>query len=144
MYTLPIYSLHLVQERTQAYASTHADDARSAAAILAALIGDRDCEHLAVLLVDAGNKVVGSSIVAIGGLSGIGVRCRDVFKAAIVHNAAGIILGHNHPSGDPTPSKEDLAFTKRVKEAAEMLGIPLIDHVITTNTGRSYSIERMP
>ena len=67
------------------------------------------------------------------------MKIDKVFKPAIITNAASIILAHNHPSGDPKPSQEDLTITKRLKEAGELLGIPVLDHIII---GYSYfSIE---
>ena len=60
---------------------------------------------------------------------------REIFKAAILANAAGVVLVHNHPSGDPEPSEEDLSITKRLVEAGELLGIGVLDHVIVASRG---------
>jgi DNA repair protein RadC len=68
--------------------------------------------------------------VSIGSLSSSLAHPREVFKPAILANAAAIILGHNHPSGEPTPSREDVELTKRLKEGAELLGIRLLDHIV--------------
>jgi len=89
-----------------------------------------DREHFLMLALDGKNRVLGFEIVSIGTLTASLVHPREVFKAAILANAAAIIVAHNHPSGDPTPSGEDLAITQRLKQAGELLGIALLDHVI--------------
>lgn len=76
-----------------------------------------------------------------GHLDAAPVHPREVFKAAILANAAGVILGHNHPSGDTTPSVDDLALTRRLVTAGEILGIELIDHVIVSAEGTYCSLK---
>jgi DNA repair protein RadC len=68
--------------------------------------------------------------VAVGGLNSSGVEPREVFKSAVRQSAAAVILVHNHPSGDPTPSREDVALTRRLLQAGELLGIEILDHLI--------------
>lgn len=68
--------------------------------------------------------------VAVGTVNGVSVHPRDVFKVAVRWNAQSVIVVHNHPSGDPSPSREDIQLTRRLQEAAQMMGIPLLDHVI--------------
>ncbi len=89
---------------------------------------DRE-EFLAVML-DGKNRALGFHLVSVGTLTASLVHPREVFKAAILANAAAVILVHNHPSGDPTPSAEDRAITQRLKEAGDLLGIRLLDHVV--------------
>ena len=67
------------------------------------------------------------------------VHPREVFRLAIHNNASSVIVAHNHPSGDPTPSREDIAVTNRIKEAGKILGIDLLDHIVVGS--HSYSIE---
>jgi DNA repair protein RadC len=131
--TVPCFSLSLVKERDLEYPVSKVGDAKDAEAALTAYLSDKDCEHLVVLMLAAGNNLIGLANVAIGGVSGLSCAVRDVFKAAIVARASGLILGHNHPSGDCTPSKEDIAFTKRAIEAGSILGVPVIDHVIVSS-----------
>src|SRR5437899_11123120 len=83
-----------------------------------------------VAMLDQKNKVIGINTVSMGSLTASVVHPREVFKIAILANCASIILGHNHPSSDPTPSKEDRALTARLVEAGKLLGISVIDHVI--------------
>ena len=89
-----------------------------------------DREHFLMLALDGKNRVLGFEIVSIGTLTASLVHPREVYKAAILANAAAIVVAHNHPSGDPTPSAEDRAITQRLKQAGELLGITLLDHVI--------------
>jgi DNA repair protein RadC len=77
--------------------------------------------------------------VSRGSLDATTVHPREVFKAAVLINAAAIIVGHNHPSGDPQPSADDCQLTERLRRAGELLGIPLIDHVVIGHGGRFYS-----
>ncbi len=89
---------------------------------------DREC--VAVALLDSGHRLNAIHAVHIGTASQSLVGIPDVFKAAILANARGIILVHNHPSGNPEPSHDDIKLTTAVKKAGEIIGIPLLDHVI--------------
>ena len=92
-------------------------------------------EHFLVLLLNARHEVAGKDTISIGSLNASIVHPREVFKPAVLASAASIILVHNHPSGDPEPSEEDLAITKRLVEAGELLGIGVLDHVIVAERG---------
>ena len=92
-------------------------------------------EHFLVLLLNARHEVIGKETVSIGSLNASIVHPREVFKPAVVQSAASIILVHNHPSGDPEPSEEDSAITKRLVECGELLGIQVLDHVIVASRG---------
>ena len=87
-------------------------------------------EHLKSLLLDTKNKVLAVRTVSIGDLSSSIVHPREVFKDAVIASAASIIVAHNHPSGDPTPSAEDVTVTKRLMQAGEIMGIDLLDHIV--------------
>ena len=89
-------------------------------------------EHFVSLFLNARNQMIHKEIISIGSLSASIVHPREVFSVAIEHCAANIILGHNHPSGNPEPSKDDIELTKRLKKAGEILGIEIIDHVIVS------------
>ncbi|MEW6724787.1 MAG: DNA repair protein RadC [Bacillota bacterium] len=89
-----------------------------------------DKEHFQVVLLDTKNQVLGVQLVSIGGLASSIVHPREVFKEAIRRSAAAIILSHNHPSGDPTPSQDDIDVTRRLREAGKLLGIEVLDHII--------------
>lgn len=95
-----------------------------------------DREAVFVVNIDNKNKPINYHCVSLGGLSESLFEVSNIFKTAILSNAKAIIIAHNHPSGDPSPSAEDFAATERVKKASEVLGIPLLDHVIVG--GRNY------
>lgn len=87
-------------------------------------------EHFKVIHLGVKNQVLGVDLVSVGTVGSSLVHPREVFKNSIRRNATGVILVHNHPSGDPTPSKEDLFVTKRVAEAGRILGIEVVDHIV--------------
>ena len=94
-----------------------------------------------VLMLDTKNRVIGINTVSVGILDSALVHPREVFKPAILCNASSIILAHNHPSGDPSPSFEDQRVTKRIKEAGDLLGIEVLDHVVVGEQGRFCSLK---
>jgi len=89
-----------------------------------------DREHLRVVLLNTKNQVLRVETVSIGTLNTSAVHPREIFKSAIKHSAAVIILVHNHPSGDPTPSNQDMEVTKRLSEVGSIIGIEVLDHLI--------------
>lgn len=89
-------------------------------------------EEMWVVSLDGRNGLRGSRRVAQGGLHGCSIAARDVLRIAMLDGASSFVLVHNHPSGDPTPSVEDVHLTQRVIEAAMVVGMPLVDHVIVT------------
>lgn len=90
-------------------------------------------EQLRVMLLDTRNRVIRIETVYQGSLNAAIVRIAEVFRAAIKDNAAGIVVAHNHPSGDPTPSREDILTTRKIVEAGMLLRINVLDHVIIGN-----------
>lgn len=98
-----------------------------------------DREHFRALLLNSKNRVIRVETISVGTLNTSMVHPRELFKTAIKHSAAGIILVHNHPSGDPTPSAQDIDITKRLIDAGKLLGIEVLDHVIIGNNSfRSF------
>lgn len=87
-------------------------------------------EHFVVLYLDARNKVLKKETISIGTLTGSLVHPREIFQPAVSLSAAGVILVHNHPSGDTEPSQDDLALTSRLVKAGEIMGIEVLDHLI--------------
>ena len=87
-------------------------------------------EHFKIVMLDTKNQIIATEEVSIGNLNSSIVHPREVYKEAIKRSSASIILVHNHPSGDPTPSKEDINITRRLVECGELLGIRVLDHVI--------------
>lgn len=104
--------------------------ARDAAELLIPEFGSRGVEHFGIVLLDTKHRVLRIRVLSIGTLDSTPVHPRDVFREAARGGAAAIVLFHNHPSGDPVPSTEDVKLTRRVVEAGELMGIPVLDHVI--------------
>ena len=101
-------------------------------------------EHFVVLYLNARNQLVHKETISMGTLNANLVHPREVFEPALKHSAAGIMVAHNHPSGDPKPSEDDLEITKRLAEAGKMMGVELLDHVIiATNSHFGFKEERL-
>ncbi len=92
-------------------------------------------ENFRLVILDTKNQVLGVETVSVGSLNSSIVHPRELFYHAIRHSAAGIILVHNHPSGDPTPSEEDISVTRRLTEAGTIMGIQVLDHLVIGNPG---------
>ena len=119
--------------RAQAGPSVKRPAIRSAADVHQLLSWDMrhlDREHFRVLLLNTRNQVLRVATVSVGGLSSAQVHPREVFKEAIRHGAAAIIVVHNHPSGDPTPSQDDKQITDQLSAAGTLIGIPVLDHIV--------------
>jgi len=95
----------------------------------------KEQEHFVVYCLNSKHHVINRKTISVGSLNATVVHPREVFRAAIENSSASIICVHNHPSGDPTPSPEDISATQRLCEAGEIIGIELIDHVIVGRTG---------
>ncbi len=130
MYQIPAVRVALVQERTVASTLRAVRSPEDAAAVLREVIGDYDRETFAVLLLDTKNRVVAVHIASIGLLESAPVHPREIFKAAILANARAVVLGHNHPSGDPQPSTQDIRITHQLVAAGKLLDIRVLDHII--------------
>ena len=98
--------------------------------LLGAEMGLLEQEHLRVVHLDTKNHVTGVSEIYVGNVNSSMVRPAEVFRPAIRDNSVAIIAVHNHPSGDPTPSPEDVAITRQLRDAGELLGIELLDHIV--------------
>ncbi len=145
MPSLPVYAVRLVREGRIGYdGSRERPTVRvpaDAARILQTLIGDHDREAFAVLLLDNKHRITAGHIAHLGALSECRVTAREVFKAAVLANAAAVILGHNHPSGEPEPSADDQRITAKLQEAGRILGVEVLDHVVIVGDGRFVSLR---
>lgn len=92
-----------------------------------------ECECFVVILLNARRKVKGHQLVSIGTLDSLLVSARETFRCAVVASAASIVLMHNHPSGEPTPSEADIRVTRDLIRAGQLLKIEVVDHVIVGN-----------
>jgi DNA repair protein RadC len=99
----------------------------------------RDREFFVTIYLNTRNYVLRAELTSLGTVNASLVHPREVFTMACLCKAASVILVHNHPSGDPAPSREDLMLTKRLRSAGEILGIDVLDHVIVSPTGEHYS-----
>ncbi|MQA93063.1 MAG: DNA repair protein RadC, partial [Gemmatimonas sp.] len=117
MYRIPIYQVRLVRDGSQPAARRKVKSAATAAQVLQEYLEGADREQFVVLMLDAQNQLIGIHTVTVGTLDASLVHPREIFKPAILANAASILLAHNHPSGDPTPSAEDRSVTRQIAAA---------------------------
>jgi DNA repair protein RadC len=116
---------------------------REAATIFQSLLGPETVEVFGVLCLTSRQHLLCYHELARGTLDAVAVNPRDVFKVALLSNAAGVIVGHNHPSGDPLPSPHDEALTTRLSAAGELIGVDVVDHVIVGDDTRYWSFREM-
>jgi DNA repair protein RadC len=113
----------------------------AAARYLIPLFGAHDVEQFGVMLLDTKHRLLRVRIIASGSLNSTAVHPREVFREAVVAQAYAVLLFHNHPSGDPEPSPDDWLLTRRLEESGEVLGIPIVDHIIVADT-RYFSFRQ--
>lgn len=111
------------------------------ASYLALRYAVRDQEVMGALYVDTRHRLLAERELYRGTVNRIAVEPRAILKEGLLHGACGVVLFHTHPSGDPSPSAEDLAFTRRMAEAGEVVGIRLVDHLILGAVGRWVSLR---
>jgi len=114
--------------------------AAEAASALLSLLQDEAAEVFVILCLSTKRRVIGFHRVSRGTLDSTPVHPREVFKVALLANAGAIILAHNHPSGDPTPSRDDVQLTRRIAHAGKIIGIDVIDHIVVGD-GRWTSLH---
>ena len=139
-----IVSLFELSKRLESYTSEPKIKIREPADIYQLIypkIREEKKEKTIILCLDAKNHVIFEQTVFIGSLNISVVHPREIFKTALIESAAGVILVHNHPSGDPTPSKEDIELTERLVESGKLIGIDILDHVIIGD-GSFVSLKR--
>lgn len=127
----PAYHIELVrEEKPAAFCGKAVFGPEDIADIFRQVFKNKDRELFTMLALDTKHRVIGANVVSQGALDVNIVHPREVFKTAILLNASGIAVCHNHPSGNITPSREDLETTKRLIKAGALLGIPVLDHLI--------------
>ncbi len=138
----PVYSRDVVCENVPAYIITSRfTSPQQVYEMFRDLIRETK-EVFIALHLDGKNRIVCFDRVSVGSLNQSIVHPREVFKSAILSSAAALILVHNHPTGDPVPSAEDVAITKRLSEVGELIGIRVLDHVIVGDGQYSSFVER--
>jgi len=125
-----IVSLKLVKESSLQYKQRSVRSPADGYILLKQFLLNADREHFVVVCLDTKNQPTSINVCHIGSLNASLVHPREVFKSAILSNAASILIGHNHPSGQCEPSKEDIEVTNRLVESGKILGIDVLDHLI--------------
>ncbi|MBK7875677.1 MAG: hypothetical protein IPJ77_07990 [Planctomycetes bacterium] len=138
------FALGRMVERETARDRARLDAPARVHALLAPRVRGRAQEHVFALLLDARHALRASRLVGLGTLTASLVHPREVFGPAVREAAAAVIVAHNHPSGDPTPSAEDVEVTRRLLASGDLLGIPLLDHVVLTDGAWTSLRERFP
>jgi DNA repair protein RadC len=110
------------------------------AAYLLPLFGGHRVERFGIVLLDAKRRLIRATILSVGSVDTSVAHPREVYREAILASAAAVVAFHNHPSGDPLPSSDDIALTSRLMQAGQMMGIDLVDHIILGD-GRWYSFK---
>ena len=135
---LEVVSIELKRER-ELLSEEPVNTPDRAVLILQEFLEDKDREYICAVYCDSKIKPICMSVISIGTLNCAVFHPREVMKAAVLANAASVMLCHNHPSGDPEPSKEDVEVTDRLTEAGKALGIQVLDHIIVASD-RTYSM----
>jgi len=136
-----IVSLKMVRDSTIHYQDRHIRSPQDSYNIIRTFLEDADREMFVVMALDVKNQPTNIQIAHIGSLNASIVHPREIMKMAILSNAASLIVFHNHPSGHVSPSSEDFDVTKRLKEAGEIMGIELLDHLIISSENTFYSFK---
>ena len=139
--SVSIYRVSLVKDATVSFGQSRVSNSQEAHRLIQNLIltrGQPDREQFVVALLNAKNDIIGLNIVSVGALTSAPVHAREVLKPAILANSAAMILCHNHPSNDLTPSVDDLEMTRRIIRAAETIGIQVYEHLIINTEDERY------
>ena len=130
-----VVRLQMITERRLFYSVRHLTEPGAAVELVKPLLDKADREMLVVLSLNTKLEPLALEIAAVGGINACMVDVRDVFKHALLNNAAYVMCVHNHPSGSPEPSHSDTLMTKRMADGGTLLGIPLLDHIIIGEAG---------
>jgi DNA repair protein RadC len=133
--TAPLYVAELTRRRYRGRVPKPVRGPDDVVALICRKLLAEAREHFVVILLNARHEPLAIETVSIGSLNASIVHPREVFRPAVIASAASIIVAHNHPSGDPEPSEEDLSITRRLAQVGELLGIGLLDHVIIARRG---------
>lgn len=136
-----VVRVEMVKERAVSFATNKISSPRDAATILADFLAGADREYFILMCLNTKNMINAINVVSVGTLNSAQVHPREVFKPAILANAASVIVGHNHPSGDTSASREDIEIVRRLVEAGKILGIELLDSIIVGDEGAFTSMK---
>ncbi|MFH0716163.1 JAB domain-containing protein [Staphylococcus delphini] len=138
---IDVVKVQMVKKDTFWYLKRSIGEAKDAVDIMRELIGNADREHFILICLNSKSEPTHIETVSIGTINFAIIHPREIFKAAILSNATSMIIGHNHPSEDVTPSPEDIKTTQRIKEISEMIGIILYDHIIFSENDHHSIME---
>lgn len=124
------YGVYVVREPRLPFPKPQISGPEGVRALLQRQLAFQDREIFAIVVLDARNQVIGVNTVSVGSVSASIVHPRECFRPAILMGASSLILAHCHPSGDPSPSKDDIELTRRLVKAGEILGLEILDHLI--------------
>ena len=142
-YRIPAYRVELVRTHAVVSAFRFCEGPDQAVELFTRAVGDPDREHLLVMYLDAHMRFIGLHIAAVGQLAEMQIAPAEVFKAALLCNAAAVLLAHNHPSGDLMPSESDVEVTADLELAGAQLGIFVVDHLIVGRPGEYVSLREI-
>lgn len=131
-----------IQSQKKWFSDKKITSPREVAEIFIPLLKDELKEKFLIINLNSANKIINYNIISIGNLNSSVVHPREVFKSAIENSAASIILMHNHPSGNCTPSEEDKKITKKLVESGKILDIPVFDHIIIAGNSYTSFVEK--
>lgn len=137
---IPFYTVSLVKESRKSYNLQPINSPNTLYNTIETLfkLSEKPQEHLVLLALDTKAQVCGAFTVHIGTMNMSVCNMRDIMQRAILSNAYSIVIAHNHPSGNPTPSPEDIEVTKRLDQASQIMGIELLDHIIIGDESTPY------
>lgn len=133
MFKVPLYSVKLFKEKTVALPAMSLQYESEAASVISHLIGSYDREHIVLLFINNSNKIIGYNIAAIGSATNVNVSIKEILRPCLLSGANAMIIGHNHPSGDVTPSESDFLFTRKLIQAFSMVDLVLLDHFVVSD-----------
>lgn len=131
-----------IQVQSRWFSDKRITSPQDIADIFIPMLRDEIKENFIVVCLNSANKIIRYVTVSVGNLNSSVVHPREIFKAAIENDSASIILIHNHPSGNPEPSNEDISITKKVVESGKIMDIPVFDHIIVAGNGFTSFVEK--
>lgn len=142
MKRINVVKCQIVKEKTMTYDFKTISKPADVAKIIKAFVGNSDRENLVVVCLDTKNNITAINTVSIGTINKTSAHPREIFKIAILSNSNCIIIAHNHPSGDPSPSRTDIEFTNNIVDAGEIVGIEVLDHIIVGDGEQYISFKK--
>ena len=131
-----------IQSQSKLFSDKKISSPKDVAEIFIPLLRDELKEKFIVVCLNSANRIIKQETISIGNLNSSVVHPREIFKVAIDSSAANIILIHNHPSGNPDPSNEDITITKKIAESGKIMDIPVFDHIIIAGSTYTSFVER--